>query len=207
MEAKNSKRLLIFNQSSFTLTVNKKYNTTNLGNEIVIDTTANPVSGFSKKIYKIKEKPDKIFSLINAPHETLEDLIKEFDFQDKFSSNCNDSSKHYGVPKIFELGTVDTQGTKPNFYAIMEKGGDLDLFDFYIGEQPRIELKQLILLFKNILYSVNCVHSLEKAHLDLKPENIMIDSTTINHKDGIKVRLIDFGFVLDDGMDYESGNP
>lgn len=52
--------------------------------------------------------------------------------------------------------------------------------------------------FKQLLKTVNYMHSKGIAHLDLKPENIMLDEKTFDTK------LIDFGFATPISVDYST---
>lgn len=182
--------------NEYTLNLIKNYQY-HLPDTLNIDYVPNPVSGGSKKIYKINGRKE-IFSFINQNKESLKQLELEFDLQNEFNSGCNDPNTSFGVPKIYEFGIIKNKSDEViDYYAIMESGGNMDLFDYIsLSPFPIQDMKQLILLFINILKSVYCIHEKNYVHLDLKPENIMIDSTTINKPEGITVKLIDFGHSL-----------
>lgn len=89
---------------------------------------------------------------------------------------------HPNIIKIFEV-----LEDRKQLYIVMEqcKGGEL--FD-YILNNKKIPEAEAVMLFRQIMLSINYLHSNKIAHRDLKPENLMFsDSKTL--------KLIDFGIA------------
>ena len=73
--------------------------------------------------------------------------------------------------------------TLPSFFRL--RGGEL--FDF-ISEKERLSEEEASNFIQQILLGLKHMHSKHIAHLDLKPENIMLKSPDSHH-----LKLIDFG--------------
>ena len=92
-------------------------------------------------------------------------------------------------------------------YAIMEKieGGELR------ERMSKISISDSILLIKNVLKSLECMHIKNIVHLDLKPENIMMmyDEKSDNKNKNTDIRLIDFGLAskVDSYISYRGSPP
>jgi serine/threonine protein kinase len=63
----------------------------------------------------------------------------------------------------------------------------IDLYDFLVDCHSKISLQEKFVIFTNIVKAVEYMHSKFIAHLDIKPENIMIHPRTLD------IKLIDFG--------------
>ncbi|XP_065178419.1 MAP kinase-activated protein kinase 2-like [Sycon ciliatum] len=100
-------------------------------------------------------------------------------------------SAHPLVAKIHSV-YANVIEKRPKLVVIMEciEGGDL--FDRILRrkKQPLTE-KRVIELTRDILTAVAHLHSLNIAHRDVKPENIILTDKT----DEAKIKLIDFGFA------------
>ena len=89
---------------------------------------------------------------------------------------------HPHVLKLYEY-FID----KTHVYLITEMCRGGELFDRIVKKEI-FEEKEAALLFKQILLSLNYIHSQGIAHRDIKPENFMFDV-----KDGDSIKIIDFG--------------
>ncbi|OHS92820.1 CAMK family protein kinase [Tritrichomonas foetus] len=94
-------------------------------------------------------------------------------------------SCHPGVVKFIEF-----LEDKTSYYLVMEFLGGGELYDFIISHHC-VEEKLAKKFFKQIVSTLNYVHSVGIAHRDLKPENILLT-------DSNRVKLIDFGLCSDD---------
>jgi len=98
---------------------------------------------------------------------------------------------HPNVLKLYEYFIDDT-----DVYLVTEicKGGEL--FD-RIVEVEYFKEPEAALLFKQILRSLNYIHSQGVAHRDIKPENFLFDSKD----EDASLKIIDFGLskILDKG--------
>ena len=124
-------------------------------------------SGLSRAMKSIKKE--------NLPKEEQTSLINEV--------NLLKSTDHANILKIFDL-----YEDKRNYYIITEYCSGGELYD-RIKKLHTFTEKQAALLMKQILSSVNYLHSNGIVHRDLKAENILFESTDSNS--GIKI--IDFG--------------
>lgn len=92
---------------------------------------------------------------------------------------------------------------KKNFYVITELCDGGELFDRLLNVSSQYNEVSASKMFKQMLSAVQHVHSMNIAHLDLKPENFVFDSV----EEGSKIKLIDFGsskFVEDKEVLYSS---
>jgi len=94
---------------------------------------------------------------------------------------------HPSTIKLIE--TIEIQN---KLYIVMELVKDGDLFD-YILSKDFLEEYEASYIMKQLLNSINYIHSMGIIHRDLKPENIMI-SLNANHAIS-QIKLIDFGFA------------
>ncbi|OHT08503.1 CAMK family protein kinase [Tritrichomonas foetus] len=88
---------------------------------------------------------------------------------------------HKGIVELVDLIKDDHF-----YYIILEYCANGELFD-YICDKRRIYEAEAKKLIKQILLSVQYIHSLGIAHRDLKPENLLIDSFG-------NIKIADFGF-------------
>lgn len=87
-----------------------------------------------------------------------------------------------------------------NFYIITELCSGKSLNKFIL-ENGSICEKDAMKIFRQILVSINYIHSMGVSHRDIKPDNFMIT------KD-LKIKLIDFGLSSqEDTMRQKVGSP
>ena len=115
-----------------------------------------------------------IFKNNNIIKETLSRIKTEIEILKRV--------KHNNICKL-----ISVIETNERIYLIEEYIEGNDLL-FFINQSDKIEakIKKVCYYFRQIISSIEYIHSLGIAHRDLKPENILINS-----KDEIK--LIDFG--------------
>ena len=89
---------------------------------------------------------------------------------------------HPNVLKLYEYFIDET-----SIYLITEMCRGGELFDRII-EKEFFDENEAALLFKQILQSLNYIHSQGIAHRDIKPENFLYDA-----KGGDSIKIIDFG--------------
>lgn len=88
-------------------------------------------------------------------------------------------------PGILRL--VDVLESQRHFYIVLEYAEQGELFDYLVSNRflpPDAAME----FFRQIVFTVEYLHSLGICHRDLKPENVLLDSCT-------RVKLADFGFA------------
>jgi serine/threonine protein kinase len=162
----SAESFFVFKQTKVTLdyTIGKKLGEGSYG-EVRLVIHKN--SGLSRAMKSIKKQ--------NLPKEEQSSLINEV--------NLLKSTDHPNIIKIFDL-----YEDKSNYYIITEYCSGGELYD-RIKKLHTFSEKQAAMLMKQILSSVNYLHSNGIVHRDLKAENILFESADSNS--GIKV--IDFG--------------
>jgi serine/threonine protein kinase len=94
---------------------------------------------------------------------------------------------------------LNVQVDNYNLYAISSYYGGGNVYEFMISQckYRKLEEYQLKYLFKQILLTFSFLHSCGISHLDISPENIMLDHPCLPENIiGIKCILIDFGLTV-----------
>lgn len=110
------------------------------------------------------------------------------------------------LKKLCDGLDVDVFG-KNMFCTYIPYGGSLDVMDSLINYNTYVwrSCKSLLKFSKQIIKALTFLHENQIAHLDIKPENIIIDLSTLTFK------LVDFGFSssypFDDFVDNIRGTP
>ena len=90
--------------------------------------------------------------------------------------------------------------SKNNFYIISELCSGKSLNKFILENGPLNE-KDAMTIFRQILVSINYIHTMGVSHRDVKPDNFMVS------KD-LKIKMIDFGLSSrEDIMRQKVGSP
>ncbi|NXT78717.1 DAPK2 kinase, partial [Zapornia atra] len=103
-------------------------------------------------------------------------------------------------PNIMRLH--DLFSSRAEVVLILELIGGGELFDF-IAEKEMLSEEEAIEFLGQILRGVEYLHARRIAHLDLKPENIMLQEKDVPKP---RIKIIDFGLAqrLDDGVTFKS---
>ena len=106
----------------------------------------------------------------------------EAEYQGAFIQNIfNDCAN---IPKIYALGLINSR-----VFQLMEYGGEKELFSIIGAKNYNLIKKTAINYIRQIAQSVECMHSKNIIHRDIKCENIMIKK----NNDIESLYLIDFG--------------
>lgn len=139
--------------------------------------------GKNGKVYLARRLSDKqlvalkvFFNVSNA-----DDLKAEFDVMKRLSSQ--ESGCHIGVVCYYDLFSVE--GSK--VCLVMQYVSGPDLYSLFKQTPRGLGANEMTKLIKHLLVTVDYIHSQGAAHLDIKPENIVMD--------GDKFYLIDFEFA------------
>lgn len=137
-----------------------------------------------------KTKPIVLRILKNgiANYKTITNEQNGLIFQTRISKSIEEGG--YGCPhiaKVYDFGIYNNKSV----YAILEKC-KMDLFDKMVSLSEKKAIfseDQLKNVTKQCLEALHCLHKHEIYHLDLKPENIMM-----NDEEKVSdIKLIDFG--------------
>lgn len=82
----------------------------------------------------------------------------------------------------------DVWENRNELYLIMEYVEGGELFE-YIAQQERLDEREAVYLFRQIIAALLYCHSIHIYHRDLKPENILLNLNTL------EVKLVDFGMA------------
>eukprot|EP01007_Sphenomonas_quadrangularis_P003898 NODE_86_length_2212_cov_84.991216_g64_i0.p1 GENE.NODE_86_length_2212_cov_84.991216_g64_i0~~NODE_86_length_2212_cov_84.991216_g64_i0.p1 ORF type:complete len:590 (+),score=138.14 NODE_86_length_2212_cov_84.991216_g64_i0:171-1940(+) len=85
------------------------------------------------------------------------------------------------------LAIKDFLQTQNHFYIVLELASGGELFDYIVARQRLPECEASV-IFLQLLSAVQEMHSKGVVHLDIKPENILLDESNPPH-----VKLCDFG--------------
>lgn len=125
---------------------------------------------------------DNIYS-ISISQKKLNWLVKVYDkmkYAKRESENLNKLRTISGVPKTLAVGL-----SKKFSYVILSQASGMDLFE-YTHKYGFFSEQEVIPIAKQILSTIQLIHSNKIIHLDIKPENIIYD------KNSGKTVIIDF---------------
>jgi serine/threonine protein kinase len=118
---------------------------------------------------------DNIYSISISQTHKLNWLVKVYDktkYAKRESENLNRLKKISTVPKTLAVGL------SRNFsYVILSKAPGIDLFE-YTKKHGNFSEQEVIPIAKQILTTIDLIHSNKIIHLDIKPENIIYDKET-----------------------------
>jgi len=117
---------------------------------------------------------DNIYS-ISIAQKKLNWLVKVYDkikYAKRESENLNKLRKIRNVPKTLAVGL-----SKKFSYVILSQAPGLDLFE-YTDKYGFFSEEDAIPIAKQILSTIDLIHSHKIIHLDIKPENIIYDKET-----------------------------
>jgi serine/threonine protein kinase len=118
-------------------------------------------------------------------------LLKHKTAEEAFSSECKHyfNLKHPNICRLYKYNTIKTEGKKYGVY-VLEKL-QMDLLNLIIATGG-IKEKDAKCLFREICKGVEYCHSKGIAHLDIKPDNVLLE---IEDENVLGVKLCDFGFA------------
>lgn len=119
---------------------------------------------------------DNIYS-ISISQKKLNWLVKVYDkmkYAKRESENLNKLRKIPNVPKTLAVGL-----SKKFSYVILSQAPGLDLFE-YTDKYGFFSEEEAVGIAKQILTTIDLIHSHKIIHLDIKPENIIYDKDTGN---------------------------
>ena len=158
----------------------------------------------------IKPKENKLIkvSKINAKHNELKhiNIIKQIENWSHYYALPDDVTfvLYKSAPfykHVFELANDITLFNEPLIYFYVDYAGDKELYEtiYDINEKQDFSfwnsVKSIINFSKQIMEGLSFLHSHKLCHLDIKGENIMVNTTTRQFK------LIDFGFCSKEPFD------
>jgi len=134
---------------------------------------------------------------INKTHVAVKVMDPRLSIDQKFvqrlqqEANIAKSLDHPNIPKVFEWGIQDEY-----YYLAMEYVQGKTLRQL-LRDEKVLDLSTSIELMRQILQSLSYAYSMGvKAHKDIKPDNIMIESKTQ------RVKMMDFGIAKMEGSIY-----
>lgn len=137
---------------------------------------------FLNENWSLTEIFDHIYS-ITVRNKRLKWLVKTYDKKkhaEKESTNLFFLKNIKNIPKVLAVGFSDTLN-----YVILSEAPGMDLFD-YIQKYDVMTESEVRNIAKQLLKTINSMHSYNVIHKDIKPENIIYDKETR------KITLIDF---------------
>lgn len=139
------------------------------------------------QVYLAKQKPSNARCVIKLSslkmlkeHVSSEDPQEEVRIMDFLSRNPH--------PNIIQH--VENFIAQDHLYHVMEYFPGQDFFDFIRDTKSGLVEQDAKLLFKQLISAVKHLHKQDVVHLDLSPENLLINPNTL------QLKIIDFGAAL-----------
>ena len=164
--------------------MSKPYNPTNFENLQLIG------SGSSGDVYKAYSKEHNlsvVIKVLNKRKNKESSILSEVSILTKLHSSCEKNIVCY----------VDFMEDAKNFYIIMEYLGEYILLSDYIMSNT-VTASTFVKIAENLKNGMSLYHKYEVAHRDVKPDNIMINPTTLD------IKYIDFGFACTGDTCYDA---
>lgn len=134
------------------------------------------------------EENHQYFACKVVPRERLNSPALQARFE--IEIRINQQLHHPGIVKLYDL-----LSDEHNYYVIMEYCPNGDFFQ-YIVDREYLPEELARPIVRQILESLQYIHSLNITHRDLKPENLLLDASC-------RVKMSDFGlsrFIGNDGL-------
>ena len=149
--------------------------------------------GYFDKKNGLKKKTNIVFKKINDLYNGNEYKALIFNYLLYFYYEINDPDKLKYLCKILEIGKIKKTN---KIYAIMENCGEnlynaIEEIITYSGYDYSQGINFIFFIFKECLSSLKLIHDRNYLHLDIKPENYLIN--VVNNE--INIKIIDYGFV------------
>jgi len=144
--------------------------------------------GKYNSVYKIEKKNNRVFRELISNKEDDEHVNSELNglFIQWYLSNILCENK---ICKVIEFGYQQKENEKVNIYAILEKVEEINK---YIEEIPNNFDTELASILVDILEGLDCIHSKNYVHMDIKLDNIGY----IIQNSKIKTKLLDFSTLI-----------
>ena len=138
----------------------------------------------------IPKKDEKGFEIKKLAIKTIEkDKVEEESFL-REEIECSLQMQDDNIIKCYEV-----YEDPKHVYFVMEIIDGGDLFDYIINSPSgRLEERESLYLFKQMVLAVQYMHAEDFMHRDIKPENFLV-YVDKNDSNKLKVKLTDFGFA------------
>ena len=165
-------------------------------NKINIPKNGKKFQGAFSQVYPFEHgKQNYILKIINDPNKKE---IKGIEFHRDLQKKLNNNEREYFC-YLIEYGMIKEEPHK--FYVIMEDCfKELNNYIDTLTKRTNIDLKNYQSLLIDCVKSIQIIHKYDYLHLDIKPENFLVDvyiyENNIKKKNIItQLKVIDFGFV------------
>ena len=167
--------------------------------------------GFNKAYRVIESTSGREYVLRLTIEESYDKDVDQMEklglyLQAYFSKTKSEGGLHCPyIAKVYSFGEYEkrnnnlinqllSDSNKKGVFGLIEyvKGGELlDRIDHKFKTGTKFTEKDISKLMFRLLTSLNCIHSHNFVHLDLKPSNILM----VSNDNDYDIKLIDFGFV------------
>ena len=146
--------------------------------------------GGMSSVYSAVKKTTKESVAIKVMNLNTKERKKHFNNEIKMLQKFNNSNNN--VVDLIKAMKMKTKGE--SFGILVQERMDFDFLSF-IHYKKSFSEKQAKKIFYRICKSVYYCHVQGIAHLDLKPDNILLQFVKVNNKKKVIVKLCDFGFA------------